>query len=89
MNREVILEDAVVREMQEPGQIDLSLDRLTALTVIGHIQLALRHPANRGASSVIAREFITRLAERLPPAMRESVAMGFDPAYDRERPRLP
>ncbi len=49
------LEDAVQAEMLAPDRIEISIDRLTAMTIVGHMQLALRHPANRGASRVIAR----------------------------------
>lgn len=66
----------------ESPLIALAIDRLTAITIIGNLQLALRHPANHRPSVEIVLEFIRRLDERLPPALREAVALGFDPRHD-------
>lgn len=46
-----------------PGLV-LELTPLQALTVLGHIQLALRHP-HRGPSSAIARAVADSLIRRL------------------------
>ena len=78
----VQLENALHREVIEPARITVSIDRLTALVVIGQIQLALRHPNNRGRSAEIAVDFVQLLAAKLPPTMQQTVEMGFDPSFD-------
>ncbi len=83
--REVTVESAIEQECRQPQAIRICVDRITAFSLIGHLQLALRHPRGVGASATLCIDFIERLAEQLPPAMRESVAMGFDPAFDQSK----
>lgn len=64
-------------------RIDLSFG--LAVILIAQIQLALRHPANRGESAAQAREFVEALIGRLEasePAVGELLRRGFDPAAD-------
>ncbi len=78
----VQLENALHREVVEPARIALSLNRLTALALIGQLQLALRHPTNRGLTAQIAIDFIEGLKAKLPATMQQTVEMGFDPSFD-------
>jgi len=57
----------------------LSLDAVTALSVIACIQVGLRHPGNVGEVSERSRLFVAKVAEEFPPAMREMVNRGFRP----------
>src|ERR1051325_625914 len=51
--------------MAKGVRIPLFLDVDAALVVIAQLQLALRHPANTGASADVARELIDGIIERL------------------------
>ncbi len=56
--------------------------------LIAQIQLALRHPGNTGASAEIAREIVLNMTEAIchyVPEARESIEMGWNPAYDATR----
>ncbi len=61
--------------------VELDLD--SALCLIGNLQLALRHPANRGISSKVARQTIdgimVRMREAGYVAHAELAALGDDP----------
>lgn len=46
-------------------RIGVDADALTWMTVLGCVQLALRHPAYHGPSSHIAREFSDALGHKL------------------------
>lgn len=67
--------------------VTIQLDPESALSVIGNLQLALRHPGNTGIAADIAKELIDGLIERLAPdpddPMRTFLMAGFDPAHDR------
>ena len=66
--------------------IPLELDLTAALSIIGNLQLALRHPANCGPSASVARLTIDRLIDRIEeaglPANAELARRGDDPEYD-------
>jgi hypothetical protein len=69
--------------------IPVHLDIPSALSLIGNLQLALRHPANEGPSATIARKFIDGLIDRMITAglyrVAELAKLGDDPAYDEPR----
>lgn len=82
--QEMQLQADLVREWDEMPPISLVLDRLTVTTIVGALQLALRHPQfaeTQGAAPVI-REFIRRVFEAAGPAMRAAILLGYDPEHD-------
>lgn len=83
------------RTEEEQGQIDLeaaikvmppilvfSLTPLQAAAVIAQLQLALRHPNNRGSVAQVGMDFAEKLISAFPPAAREALELGFDRAFD-------
>lgn len=59
----------------------------TAWTLIAQVQLALRHPDNKGPSAFHARNVIQQMIETLCPegtALREVAERGWNPAYDKD-----
>src|SRR5262245_8918559 len=62
---------------------DLSFEMLMIL--IAQLQLALRHPANRGAGALQARQFVEDVIDRFEkaePGLAAFLRRGFDPAQD-------
>lgn len=57
------------------------------LMLVGLIQLALRHPRNKGDSAAFGENFARDLIEEIAPTetVRRLMLMGFDPRYDVER----
>ncbi|MCY4429229.1 MAG: hypothetical protein OXC11_02400 [Rhodospirillales bacterium] len=53
-----------------------------AFALIGQIQLASRHPGNKGQPADIAREFADHLTRDLPEVVQQVIAVGWDPAQD-------
>ncbi len=56
-----------------------------AWALMSHLQLALRHPQNVGATSKIAREVAERIIDTLAPrgsALRSVAERGWNPDYD-------
>lgn len=81
------LEETFVQEMQAFSQrppVSLLLSPTQAWVLFSQLQLALRHPANTGPSSDIARDVAERLQARLPlaPAMATIAARGWQSEYD-------
>jgi hypothetical protein len=68
--------------------LPVHLDVTSALSLIGNLQLALRHPANKGPSAAIARRVIDGLIEKLNTvgltATAEVARLGDNAAYDEE-----
>lgn len=64
---------------------DISIDGVTAVTLIGQLQLASRHPANNGPSVKYSIEFAKQLqtlvSEKFPNASA-ILEMGWDKDYD-------
>jgi hypothetical protein len=52
------------------------------VTLIGQLQLALRHPINIGPSAQTTRALVTLLIDAMPEGARELLLLGFDPEYD-------
>ena len=64
----------------EPTQITLYMDDLILLSVIGNLQLSLRHPENKGPSSHLTREFIsqvTPILARINPEYLSLIEAGW------------
>jgi hypothetical protein len=56
-----------------------------AFMLIGHLQLALRHPSNTGASAAFARQMADNLTDAIChyiPEARELIEQGWHPGYD-------
>ncbi len=79
------LQDAVLKECEDETPIRFSMDRLSMMTIVGALQLALRHPtfAGMNAAAPMVRTFIEEIERRAPPALRELIARGANPAEDR------
>ncbi len=45
--------------------VELEVNGLTMLSIIGHLQLALRHPSNGGPSSQVVRNFLSEFEDRM------------------------
>ncbi len=75
------------RDYLQPVYMDL----VTCAAIVGHLQLALRHPGNRGPASEIARRMVSGIIERVAeagfPANAEIMRRGSDPAHDQEQSR--
>jgi len=74
--------------MTENTPVPLVLSPSAAMAVLGHLQLALRHPSNTGHAAEIVREVCGDLIAQIAPdadsPARAFCMAGFDPAYDRD-----
>lgn len=60
-------------------------DGQTALALVGQLHLALRHPMNRGPSSMFTRRFLNQLIrelDTLSPGIGAILNLGSSPAFD-------
>lgn len=64
-------------------EILISLTPSQAACVIGQLQLAVRHPANKGVSSMVARSVAETLIGAFPPAARAALDLGWKQEFDR------
>lgn len=75
--------------LQEQGVIiPLSMDALYASCVIASLQLALRHPDNKGTPARMAKEVVDVLIgkfEELDPKLGPLLRQGYNPACDVRR----
>lgn len=74
--------------MRHPNyQIQAGLDLFTLTSIIGHLQLALRHPGTTGPSARLVRQFIDAAIDRVESDglihTAELLRKGDDPASDR------
>jgi hypothetical protein len=71
------------------AQIYLGLDLSSATCIVAQLQLALRHPVNRGASASIIRKLITEIITDLEmqglPTTAALLRLGDNPDYDEVR----
>lgn len=85
--------DSLVQRLREERErlgdefrLPVILDLDTALCIVGNLQLALRHPGNRGASAEVARTTIDGIIERTRTAgyaaHAQLMKLGEDPRYD-------
>lgn len=67
-------------------RIPMELDLGSLCCVVAGLQLALRHPANTGPSTLIVAAFIRAAIDRVREsgynATADVLALGGDPAYD-------
>jgi hypothetical protein len=68
--------------------VKIELPAVEAVAVIGQLQLALRHPENKGSSvSDIAHHLIEEIRRQLDhPAIQRVIDAGFNPNFDGEAP---
>ncbi len=75
-----------LREVNPDFILPVYLGISDALSIIGNLQLALRHPGNHGPSADVARAMIDGLIEQMIgcglTATAELARLGDDPAYD-------
>jgi len=65
--------------------LQLELTALEAMTLLSQMQLALRHPANRGPSADLVRKIAQVLEQflaKLGPATAEICRRGWEPEHD-------
>lgn len=71
-------------EKKHPN-LRLDLDWQTTVAIISHLQLALRHPGNKGHTARMVREFVDALitnVSRVEPKLARILRMGDDPQHD-------
>lgn len=76
---------AIARVMKQHDSCEFTLDWELVVAVVGHLQLALRHPANTGPSPEAVREFLDAFLakiESLDPTLAAIMALGDEPEYD-------
>lgn len=79
--------DIIKRLAESQEAIEFATTPGRALILIGQLQLALRHPENRGPSTEIVREVIAHMAQAIAtatdtPEVLQVVAMGSHPEFD-------
>ena len=81
--------DEIIRKIGTSTEIvEIATTPARLFILIGHMQLALRHPDNTGASADFAREMTNNLANMLchyVPEAQELIEQGWNPAYDTTR----
>ncbi len=84
------LEDSQAEATQlgplHPWEVRLDLDELACLSLVGTLQLALRHPQfQTKPTGHFMRQLVTDLIGRIPPerpALRKLALMGFNQSFD-------
>lgn len=68
----------------DPQPIELLLSKLQAWALFGQLQLALRHPENKGATVDVARHFAKEIEKQVAktPVLAEVAKRGWDAKYD-------
>lgn len=82
---EEMLRRAVIRLRQKHGYFTLELGFTELISVIAHLQLALRHPGNVGESARSIRALIEKVIrglEESEPVIGPLLRLGFDAAHD-------
>lgn len=67
------------------GECHLQLGFNEVIVIVAHVQLALRHPGNKGAPARLARKILDEVIAKLDegaPGIGEFLRLGFDPKYD-------
>ncbi len=85
--KERILRSAAVWMADRDATIRFELDRVLTAGLIGHLQLAFRHPANTGATREKLEEFVRLFIQKLDPQrgdVYKFLMMGFDEIHDEE-----
>lgn len=76
---------ALARLQADPQTVAVEMSKVEAFMLLGQLQLALRHPHNRGPSSDVARGVARSIQEALSrgdPVLARLAEMGWDPAHD-------
>ncbi len=81
---------ASVELMKRHPRSICDMDTSTAITLVGQLQLALRHPGNRGESAAVTDHFVRAMIETLSKddasgILRTGLMAGFDPNCDMTR----
>jgi len=68
----------------DPQPIELLLSKLQAWALLSQLQLALRHPENKGTTAAIAKHFAEVIQKQVAktPALAEVAKRGWDSQYD-------
>lgn len=81
--------DEIIRKIGTCDEIvEIATTPARLFILIGHLQVALRHPENTGASADFAREMTNNLARvvcHYVPEAQELIDQGWNPAYDTTR----
>lgn len=68
--------------------VDMPINVIQAMCIIGNIQLATRHHKNIGESRQIAEQFARELQNKIAPLIDSNhaaiIQMGWDPNFDIE-----
>lgn len=65
--------------------VNIEIDGLMTFMLISQLQLALRHPSNRGGTSEDIRQFTVQLQNQLAkrsPAIKSILEKGWHPEFD-------
>lgn len=79
-------EEAAVAWMRDPtNRVIFDLDPTLAVGLIGHLQLAFRHPANTGPTRQLLEKYLRETIEKIDPShgdVYNFLMAGFDPDCD-------
>ncbi len=84
-NHEAIFASLAEDLAKKHGWFVWNVDFETLISIVGQVQLALRHPANIGPSATQSRravEKVIAMLETASPGIAKYLNMGFDPAHD-------
>lgn len=76
---------AEAKRLHKDWSVNVNYDLATLITLIGTLQLAMRHPQFRKKPSFAVRNAVAHLMAAIPedmPATRELVRLGDNPQYD-------
>jgi hypothetical protein len=76
--------DKIFIDLDDNPDIILNIDLITAVSVLTHLQLALRHPLANGNSASVARDFGIRLQAiivKVAPSLEDVFNMGWGPNH--------
>ncbi|MGG6295243.1 hypothetical protein ACQ4M4_12710 [Leptolyngbya sp. AN02str] len=77
--------EAISKILEAAEPIEMVITPFRAYVLVAHLQLALRHPGNTGASADVARDMAQRLQARLGqihPLLSETIEQGWHPEFD-------
>lgn len=84
--KEVVVRNAGIKIFAvDAAPVHFELDMVYVTGIIGHLQLAFRHPANTGPTRQLIEKFVRDLIECIDPGHGEVywyLMMGFDPTHD-------
>jgi hypothetical protein len=68
----------------DPQPVGLLLSKLQVWAILANLQLALRHPDNKGAMAEIAKSLAQQIEKQIAttPALAEVAKRGWNPKYD-------